>query len=329
MPETKILHSLGKFLRQERERRGLTVDQVASATKINIRQIHLLEADQYAELPAKPFVRGFVISYARYLGLDTKEILIRFSSYLESKAQERPTRDQGHTGYAFDNREGSQSRTFLWAIMVGFMVLGGALVFVLKPSFKTHRALPIEKLKEKFKKPPTKISVALPVPVLSPAPVVLPSPLVLPSPAVLPSSVVLPPPLSRPDPLNSGADLLATEVQDKVLFKALEDVWVRYKVDDKKVMKFPLRKGRILVLRSKHKIIFQVSNPKTLSFNLNNKGHKILADEKLTNMRQTSFTFLIPVELLEITQDPFPGEPALPPMPPPKWNKALPQPVPS
>ena len=52
--------SLGEFLRLERERRGITIEQVASATKVSVRLLHSLEADQYSELPAKPFVRGFV-----------------------------------------------------------------------------------------------------------------------------------------------------------------------------------------------------------------------------------------------------------------------------
>ena len=36
--------TLGEFLRQERERRGMTIEQVASATKINVRMLHALEA---------------------------------------------------------------------------------------------------------------------------------------------------------------------------------------------------------------------------------------------------------------------------------------------
>ena len=72
--------TLGEFLRHERERRGMTIEQVASATKINVRMLHALEADHFAELPAKPFVRGFVTSYCRFIGLTPKEILTRFGA---------------------------------------------------------------------------------------------------------------------------------------------------------------------------------------------------------------------------------------------------------
>jgi len=117
--------SLGEFLRQEREKRGITIEQVASATKINVRLLHLLESDQYSELPAKPFIRGFVSSYARFIGIDSKDILTHFGEFLEMRSADRPKRDAGHSGYAFEKREGDQSRTILWIVMGTFMVFGG------------------------------------------------------------------------------------------------------------------------------------------------------------------------------------------------------------
>src|SRR5947209_19798491 len=114
--------SLGEYLRHERERRGITIEQLASATKIGVRQLHALESDHYSELPAKPFVRGFVTSYCRFIGLDPKETLARYHEFIEQKAQDRPTRDSGHSGYAFEKREGEQSRVILWIIMGCFLV---------------------------------------------------------------------------------------------------------------------------------------------------------------------------------------------------------------
>src|SRR5689334_3027864 len=97
--------TLGELLRQERERRGMTVEQVASATKVGSRLLHSLEGDHYAELPAKPFVRGFVISYCRFLGLDSKEVLAKYAEFIAEKANDRIKRDAGHSGYAFEKRD--------------------------------------------------------------------------------------------------------------------------------------------------------------------------------------------------------------------------------
>ena len=84
--------SLGEFLRHEREKRGFTVEQVASATKISLRLLHSLENDLYQELPAKPFIRGFVIAYCRFLGVNPQEVLTRFSIFIEEKSEERTRR---------------------------------------------------------------------------------------------------------------------------------------------------------------------------------------------------------------------------------------------
>ena len=80
------LPSLGQYLRQERERRGITIEQVASATKIGIKTLHALEEDRYSELPARPFIRGFVTSYARFIGLDFSLPMLRLAQAKRAKA---------------------------------------------------------------------------------------------------------------------------------------------------------------------------------------------------------------------------------------------------
>src|SRR3954454_16373576 len=97
--------SLGEFLRHERERRCIAIEQVASATKVGVRTLHLLEEDHYSELPAKPFIRGFVTSYCRFVGLDPKEVLARFEDYISQKTNERPNRESGHSGYVFEKKD--------------------------------------------------------------------------------------------------------------------------------------------------------------------------------------------------------------------------------
>jgi hypothetical protein len=62
-------------------------------------------------------VRGFINSYARFIGLNPKDILTQYGGFLENKVQDRPARDAGHSGYAFEKREGDQSRTILWAVL--------------------------------------------------------------------------------------------------------------------------------------------------------------------------------------------------------------------
>lgn len=68
---------IGEVLRSTRERRGLSIDQVAQDTRISTRFLEALEAEQFDELPAPVYVRGFLRSYAGYLRLDAQPLLDR------------------------------------------------------------------------------------------------------------------------------------------------------------------------------------------------------------------------------------------------------------
>ena len=66
---------VGVVLRNEREKKGLTLDQVASITKLRLKIVEALENETWEDLPPPVFVRGFIRSYAGILGLDGKELL--------------------------------------------------------------------------------------------------------------------------------------------------------------------------------------------------------------------------------------------------------------
>ena len=63
----------GDVLRQARTNRGYTLADVERDTKINRLYIEALEAARWEALPAPVYARGFMRSYARYLGLDADE----------------------------------------------------------------------------------------------------------------------------------------------------------------------------------------------------------------------------------------------------------------
>lgn len=297
--------SLGKFLKAEREKRGLTIEQTSSATKIGLKILKQLENDQYSELPALPFVRGFVRNYGKFLGLDGEKLLQEYSSFLDEHSRERPKRDAGHSGYAFERPEGEQSRKILWGVMAGMLMFGGVVVFLFKPSLKRKHHAHVDKFKTSPSPEvsPSEAPSALPSPLVAiPAPSSLPSvtpsvvptavpfiapkvPLVLnpvaavtpsPVPAPMPSPSVAPVvtesvPLTpeddlKKDPLQTGTDYAPKDIRIRVVLRTREDVWVRYKCDSKQLMKFALKKGKILVLRGKETVYFQTSNPDSITF---------------------------------------------------------------
>jgi cytoskeletal protein RodZ len=72
------MESVGEFFRQVRETKGLTLDEVASKTRIHPDFLRALEEANFAKLPDQVFAKGFVRSYARSLGLDEEDAMRRF-----------------------------------------------------------------------------------------------------------------------------------------------------------------------------------------------------------------------------------------------------------
>ncbi|MBN8246337.1 MAG: helix-turn-helix domain-containing protein [Verrucomicrobia bacterium] len=79
------MRSTGDLLRAERERRRLTVTQVADATKIKGDHIRAIEADEWGAFSAPVYVRGFVKTYARHLRLDVEAIAAQLDAELAGR----------------------------------------------------------------------------------------------------------------------------------------------------------------------------------------------------------------------------------------------------
>lgn len=73
------LASFGEELRREREIRGISLKEIADATKISRRFLEAIERNDHKTLPAPVFTRGFVREYARYLGLNSEEMVNRYN----------------------------------------------------------------------------------------------------------------------------------------------------------------------------------------------------------------------------------------------------------
>jgi cytoskeletal protein RodZ len=78
-PPHSELASFGEELRREREIRAISLKEIADATKISKRFLDAIERNDHKTLPAPVFTRGFVREYARYLGLNSEEMVNRYN----------------------------------------------------------------------------------------------------------------------------------------------------------------------------------------------------------------------------------------------------------
>lgn len=110
----------GEELRRERERQGLAVTQVASELCLARPQVEALEADDYDSLPPAPFIRGYLRSYARLLGIEAEALVERFN------AEQAEAVELTAGGSAVPDRAGG-SRAGLVALLVLGLGVGAAL----------------------------------------------------------------------------------------------------------------------------------------------------------------------------------------------------------
>ena len=71
------METLGDYLREERQKQGKTLEQIAQKTRINRATLQAIEDNQDELLPPALHVRGFLKLYARELGLNMEDILDR------------------------------------------------------------------------------------------------------------------------------------------------------------------------------------------------------------------------------------------------------------
>ena len=74
------MFEIGNSLREARLRQGLDFPEIEQATKIRGKYLRSLEEEQFDVLPAQTYVKGFLRSYADYLGLDGQLYVDEFNS---------------------------------------------------------------------------------------------------------------------------------------------------------------------------------------------------------------------------------------------------------
>jgi cytoskeletal protein RodZ len=64
--------------------RGIEIDQISDVTKVSATFLLSIEEDEYDELPASVYVRGFLTAYARAIGLDARKVAASYMARFEA-----------------------------------------------------------------------------------------------------------------------------------------------------------------------------------------------------------------------------------------------------
>lgn len=117
---------VGERLKEERERQGHSLEDVAKATKIRLQFLKGIEEGDYSNLPSSAYIQGFVKNYIDYLGLPRKELMALFRREFD---------EQEYRGVLPENitakKEISLNRVRIrQAVILGSAIIVGLLIYI-------------------------------------------------------------------------------------------------------------------------------------------------------------------------------------------------------
>lgn len=123
--------TLGEKLRAARAERGISISEVAEQTRISPLYLEAIDADNYKSLPGGIFNKGFIRSYAKYVGVDEQEALQDYARLSAEGEQQEDDRLRSYRPEVLTDERAVSSivPTLIFAaVILGLMTAGILLV---------------------------------------------------------------------------------------------------------------------------------------------------------------------------------------------------------
>jgi cytoskeletal protein RodZ len=238
----------GSRLREARERRGITLRQIANATKISVGVLDALERNDISRLPGGIFGRAFVRSYAAEVGLDPEATLRDFMATFpnDSVTAGHPTSERNDD---FELLESDRRRAGTYLSLVAISIpIAGAMLWV-GADRRVREA------------PPPAVVTTRPAPVqraIEPVP-----PPVASTPAIVPTTAL---------PADTPARVAASAPERNELTVALtvkQPCWVTATIDGRKTLDRLLQAGEQQTIDVRREMVLTVGDASAISMTLN------------------------------------------------------------
>ena len=240
----------GSKLRDARERRGISLRQIANATKISISALEALERTDISRLPGGIFSRAFVRSYALEVGLDPEAAIQEFLAQFphDSVSAGHPTSEPVDDNEIHESNRRMAS-TFFRLIAVSLPIAGMVVYFGVTERSSTDT--PPEPAAVVTDPAPGRIAGAAPPP----------APLPGGPPSLPPASGIVATPQQQPPPPEAGmleVTLLATSA-----------CWVSAMVDGERVITREFQRGERQTLAVRRELVLTAGDAAALRVTLN------------------------------------------------------------
>jgi cytoskeleton protein RodZ len=260
----------GSKLREARERRGITLREIANTTKISVSALEALERNDISRLPGGIFSRAFVRSYANEVGLDPEQTIQEFIAQFphDSVTAGHPTSEQS------DDNEVHESNRRMATVFVRLVAISVPIVAAVLYFSRGGRPTPGPETA------PASQSPELPA---------VPPP-AQPEAASLPNASSLPP--SAADGRTPAVIKTAPSAQRlTVALVATGPCWISATVDGERVVERELRAGERQIFVGRD-IVLNVGDAAAVDVTLNGVGARRLGNSgQVVTVRMTPANF--------------------------------------
>ncbi len=279
--------SFGAKLKQEREKRKVTLEQISESTKIGTRMLQALEEDKFNQLPGGIFNKGFVRAYSRFVGLDEDQSI---AEYLQASGDAIPPRTEppGHEDAARESEQNirrldaisdTPTRQLPWGLFAAVL-----LVVALALSLWSH----LQRERDRKVVRPAPIAATAPLPAAvdggaEKAPGVsgsVTTPSAVPAPARESASASASPsaPAAAPNSVTSktqqsvpAAAPATVPGEFTIVIQAREESWVSVTADGKAGGSELMAAGTEQTIRGRKQVIVKAGNAGGVDFRFNGK----------------------------------------------------------
>jgi len=244
----------GSRLREARERRGITLRQIANATKISVGVLDALERNDISRLPGGIFGRAFVRSYAVEVGLDPEATIRDFMAAFPNDAVTagHPTSER-NDDVALLESDRRRAGTYLSLVAISIPI-AGAMLWV--GTGRRVRDTPAPAPAATLAPAPARTQPAIEPP--APPPAVISTPAVVPTTALPAETPTIAPASSAPQ-----RDTLTVALSVK------RPCWVTATIDGQKTLDRLLQAGEQQTLDVRREMVLTVGDASAISMTLN------------------------------------------------------------
>jgi cytoskeletal protein RodZ len=273
MAHDRIPGDFGRKLREARERRGISLRQIAAATKISMGVLEALERNDISRLPGGIFSRAFVRSFAIEVGLDPEttiqEFIAQFPHDAVTAGHSPSEHVEDHEAVESDRRMAS---TFLRLIAISVPIAAVVLYFAsagrrMMQTAETPAAADTAE-------PPPPLSSSLPPGDRTPTATPPPAPTEPPPAAIAPPSGAAP----APPPASASAPPPVTSIENKLTvgLSVRSPCWVSATVDGQKKIDRLLQVGERQSIDVRREMVLTAGDAGALVLTLNGAEAKPL-----------------------------------------------------